>query len=207
MRKHLFDHIDIEAKNIHILDGNAADLQKECHDYEEAIKQHGGIELFIGGIGHDGHIAFNEPGSSLQSRTRVKTLAYETVVANSRFYNNDVAKVPKMALTIGVGTFMAAKEVMVIATGLSKALAVHSMIEKGVSNQCTSSCVQLHEKAVIVIDEEATYELKVKTVKYYKGIELVSVNTDGMPMVNKEGEEAEQEVLQKLKKRKIDEWV
>lgn len=106
MFKHFFSHIDIQPCNIHILDGNAADLEAECEAYEQKIRSFGGIELFLGGIGADGHIAFNEPGSSLVSRTRVKTLAYDTVLANSRFFDNDLDAVPKMALTVGVQTIL-----------------------------------------------------------------------------------------------------
>lgn len=94
--------MDIIPENINQLDGNAADLDEECRRYEAAIVKVGGIELFVGGIGPDGHIAFNEPGSSLTSRTRVKTLAYETIIANSRFFDGEVSKVPKLALTVGV---------------------------------------------------------------------------------------------------------
>jgi len=110
-------HVDIDPRNAHILDGNAEDLQEECDEYERTIARLGGIELFLGGVGQDGHIAFCEPGSSLSSRTRVKTLAYDTIVANSRFFNGDLAKVPKMALTVGVGTVMDSREVMLIVTG------------------------------------------------------------------------------------------
>lgn len=102
MWTHLFSKVDIIPENAHILDGNADDLELECQKYEEKIRQVGGIELFLGGIGPDGHIAFNEPGSSLESRTRVKTLAYETILANARFFENDIHKVPKLALTVGV---------------------------------------------------------------------------------------------------------
>lgn len=106
MYKNFFSHVDIDPENVNILNGNARDLESECIAYEEKIKQAGGIELFLGGIGPDGHIAFNEPGSSLKSRTRVKTLAYDTIVANSRFFNNDLAQVPRMALTVGVQTVL-----------------------------------------------------------------------------------------------------
>ena len=102
MWTHLFSHIDINPKNVNILNGNADDLVAECEQYDAKIEACGGIELFLGGIGPDGHIAFNEPGSSLASRTRIKTLAYDTIVANSRFFGNDVSKVPKSALTVGV---------------------------------------------------------------------------------------------------------
>jgi glucosamine-6-phosphate deaminase len=106
MYKHFFSKVDVIPDNIHILNGNAPNLEAECHEYEEKIKRFGGIELFLGGVGPDGHIAFNEPGSSLKSRTRVKTLAYDTILANSRFFGNDLSQVPRMALTVGVGTVL-----------------------------------------------------------------------------------------------------
>lgn len=110
MHTNFFSHIDIPPSNIHILNGNASNLEAECISYERAIKQASGIDLFLGGIGTDGHVAFNEPGSSLSSRTRVKTLAYETVAANSRFFDGDMEKVPKMALTVGVQTILDVSE-------------------------------------------------------------------------------------------------
>ncbi|KAF2429159.1 glucosamine-6-phosphate isomerase [Tothia fuscella] len=174
MYKHFFSHIDINPSNVHILDGNAPDLARECVMYEEKIRRCGGIELFLGGIGSDGHIAFNEPGSSLNSRTRVKTLAYETVVANSRFFDDDVEKVPKMALTVGVATVLDAREVVIIVTGNHKAAALQQSLEQGVSAMCPFSALQLHERALIVADDPATIELKVKTVNYYKSIEMIA---------------------------------
>lgn len=102
MWNNLFKHVNIKPENVHILDGNAPDLDEECKRFEAEIVRVGGIELFLGGIGPDGHIAFNEPGSSLTSRTRVKTLAYETIIANARFFDGDISKVPKLALTVGV---------------------------------------------------------------------------------------------------------
>jgi len=182
MYKHFFSHVDIAPENINILNGNADDLEEECIAYEEKIKRAGGIELFLGGIGPDGHIAFNEPGSSLRSRTRVKTLAYDTILANSRFFGNDLAKVPKMALTVGVQTVMdvrvlrsetgeialtttQAREVVIIITGAHKALALQKCVEGGVNHMWTLSSLQLHPHAMIVVDEDATLELQVKTVK------------------------------------------
>eukprot|EP00727_Mastigamoeba_balamuthi_P004220 m51a1_g13796 putative glucosamine-6-phosphate isomerase 1 (297) ;mRNA; f:348694-349913 len=173
MYTNLFDHIDIARENIHILDGNAADLLAECDAYERKIRECGGIELFLGGIGPDGHIAFNEPGSSLSSRTRVKTLAYETIVANARFFGGDLAKVPKMALTVGVGTVMDAREVVVIVTGQHKALALAKCVEEGVNHMWTVSLVQLHQRAMVVCDEAATDELRVRTARYFRGLQRV----------------------------------
>ncbi|KAK0925408.1 Glucosamine-6-phosphate isomerase (Glucosamine-6-phosphate deaminase) (GNPDA) (GlcN6P deaminase) [Friedmanniomyces endolithicus] len=174
MYSHFFSHVDVDPANINILNGNAEDLEEECIAYEEKIKRAGGIELFLGGIGPDGHIAFNEPGSSLRSRTRVKTLAYETILANSRFFGNDLSKVPKMALTVGVQTVLDAREVVIIITGPHKALAVQKCLEGGVNHRWTLSALQLHPYALIVVDEDATLELQVKTVKYFKSIELVA---------------------------------
>jgi len=187
MWHHLFKHIDIEPNNVNILDGNAENLSEECVKFEEKMKDVGGVELFIGGIGPDGHIAFNEPGSSLMSRTRVKTLAYDTILANSRFFDNDISKVPRMALTVGVSTVMDSREVAVIITGAHKALALAKCIEEGVNHMFTVSAIQLHPKALIVCDEDATLELHVKTVKYFKSIEHVINNLVGAENVGLQG--------------------
>jgi glucosamine-6-phosphate deaminase len=132
MSRNFFNHIDIPLDNINILDGNTPDPAQECDRYEAKIKQLGGIELFVGGVGDDGHIAFNEPGSSLESRTRLKTLTYSTRLANSRFFNHDLENVPKLALTVGVGTIMDAREVMILVKGYNKAQAVYRAIEGNV---------------------------------------------------------------------------
>ena len=171
MQEHLFRHVDIPKDQINIPNGNAKDLQQECWDYEQKIKKAGGIDLFLGGIGEDGHIAFNEPGSSLSSRTRIKTLTYDTQVANARFFDGKVEKVPKTALTVGVGTVMDAYEVLIIVSGIKKARALRKMIEEGVNHMWTSSMLQLHPHGMVACDEDATMELKVGTVKYFKDIE------------------------------------
>lgn len=124
--------------------------------------------MFFPGIGPDGHIAFNEPGSSLASRTRVKTLAQDTLEANARFFGNDIEKVPKQALTVGVGTVMDAKEVMILITGSHKAFALYKAIEEGINHMWTVSAFQQHPRTIILCDEDATLELRVKTVKYFK---------------------------------------
>ncbi len=171
MKVNLFDHIDIKPENINILNGNAQDLEKECQDYEDKIIKAGGIDLFLGGIGPDGHIAFNEPCSSLTSRTRIKTLTFDTIVANSRFFDNDVNQVPKTALTVGVGTVLDSKEVLIIITGYNKARALQMVVEQGVNHMWTVSALQLHPKGIIVCDDDSTMELKVGTVNYFKDIE------------------------------------
>ncbi|KAG2222199.1 hypothetical protein INT45_014096, partial [Circinella minor] len=187
MWNNLFVHIDIKPENVNILDGNAPDLDEECKRFEAKIASLGGIELFLSGIGPDGHIAFNEPGSSLTSRTRVKTLAYETIIANTRFFDGDVAKVPKLALTVGVATIMDAREVMVIITGAHKAIALGKCVEESVSHMWTVSAIQLHPKGIIVCDEDATLELHVKTVKYFKSIEHVHHTLIGADNISLQG--------------------
>ena len=119
----------------------------------------------------DGHIAFNEPGSSLKSRTRVKTLTQDTLIVNSRFFDNDVNLVPKHALTVGVGTVMDAQEVLIMVNGHAKARALHHAVESSINHLWTISTLQLHPKGIIVCDEAATDELKVGTYRYFKEIE------------------------------------
>ena len=171
MANNLFNHIDCPKENIHILNGNAENLDEECARYEELIRQAGGVDLFLGGIGPDGHIAFNEPCSSLSSRTRIKTLTSDTIIANSRFFDNDVNKVPKNALTVGVGTVLDAREVLILVNGHNKARALQAAVEGPVIQMWTISALQLHKHGIIVCDEAATDELKVGTYKYFKDIE------------------------------------
>ncbi len=171
MWNNFFNHVDIQKENVHILNGNAADLKAECAAYETAITAAGGIDLFIGGIGPDGHLAFNEPFSSLSSRTREKSLTTDTIIANSRFFGGDVNLVPKTALSVGVGTVMDAKEVLIVCNGHNKAVALQHAIEESVSQKWTISALQLHPHAIIVCDEAATDELKHGTYKYFKDIE------------------------------------
>jgi glucosamine-6-phosphate deaminase len=171
MWNNFFSHIDIKAENVNILDGNASDLVAECEAYEQKIKAVGGIDLFMGGVGVDGHIAFNEPGSSLVSRTREKTLNDDTIMVNSRFFDNDITKVPKSALTVGVGTVMDSREVLVLITGHNKARALHKAVEGSINHMWTISALQSHQKGIIVCDEASTIDLKVGTYRYFKDIE------------------------------------
>lgn len=171
MWKHLFSQIDIDPKNVNILNGNAADLAAECAAYEERIVAAGGIDLFMGGVGEDGHLAFNEPFSSLVSRTRQKTLTSDTILVNSRFFGGDINLVPKTALTVGVGTVMDAKEVLVLATGPKKARAVRHCIEGSYNHTWTVSALQTHKHGILVCDEESIGEVKVNTYRYFKDIE------------------------------------
>lgn len=172
MEHTFFKHIDIPQENINILNGNAEDLVAECERYEEKIVSVGGIHLFLGGVGSDGHIAFNEPGSSLASRTRIKTLTKDTLIANSRFFDNDINQVPKTALTVGIKTIMSAKEVLIIASGHNKALAMRHVVEESINHMWTVSALQLHDRAMFVCDELAVSELKYGTVNYFKEIEV-----------------------------------
>ena len=171
MWDNFFSHIDIQAGNVNLLNGNADDPEAECAGYEARIKQAGGIDLFLGGVGADGHIAFNEPGSSLASRTRIKSLTTDTIHINSRFFDGDVNKVPKTALTVGVATVMDAKEVLIIVNGLNKARALQQAVEGSVNQLWTITALQMHPKAIIVCDEAACTELKVGTYHYFKDIE------------------------------------
>jgi len=171
MHKYLFDQIDEPKENIHILNGNAPDLAAECANYEKAIKAAGGFDLFLGGIGEDGHIAFNEPFSPLTSRTRVVTLTEDTRIVNSRFFGGDMNQVPKQALSVGVATVTDAKEVVILAFGPKKARAIHDAIEGPYSHMCTVSALQNHQDGIIVADEASVGELKVNSYKYFKAVE------------------------------------
>jgi glucosamine-6-phosphate deaminase len=175
MNDNFFNMVDIPPENTHIPNGMAGNPQEECFSYEGAIKAHGGIELFLGGIGNNGHIAFNEPGSSLNSRTRVMTLSSDTRAANARFFGGEIAKVPERALTVGIGTVMDAREVLIIVSGRQKARALQAAVEGAVSQWCPLSCLQVHDKAIIVCDEEAVEELKYGTVRYFQDIERTEI--------------------------------
>lgn len=180
MWTNFFGHIDIKKENVNMLNGNATDLVAECEAYETKMKAVGGVDLFLGGIGPDGHIAFNEPGSSLASRTRIKTLTKDTIIANSRFFDNDVNKVPKTSVTVGVGTILDAQEVLIMVNGHNKARALAQAVEGSVNQMWTITALQLHEKAIIVCDEAATEDLKVGTYRYFKDIEGENLNPDSL---------------------------
>lgn len=170
MHENFFDHIDIPAENINILDGMTADPEAECLRYEEKIASYGGIDLFMGGCGVDGHIAFNEPFTSLVSRTGLRALTEDTIIANARFFGGDTAKVPKTALSVGVGTVCDAKQVLLLISGHNKARALRHCVEGGVDHAWTISALQLHPDGIIACDEAACGELKVDTYKYFKEI-------------------------------------
>ena len=171
MFRNLFDHIDIPRDHIHILDGNAPDPDAECAAYEQAIEAAGGIDLFLGGIGEDGHIAFNEPFSPLESRTRVVTLTRDTREVNSRFFGGDPEAVPARAMSVGVATVLSAREVLILAFGPRKARALAGAIEGPMSHCNTVSALQTHPAGIIVCDESAIGEVKVNSYRYFKAVE------------------------------------
>lgn len=170
MHDNFFDHIEIPAENINILNGMTDDPEGECRKYEEKIASYGGIDLFMGGAGVDGHIAFNEPYTSLNSRTGIRDLTEDTRIVNSRFFENDPDKVPTQALSVGVGTVTDAREVLILISGHNKARALAHCVEGGVSSKWTISALQMHNNAVIACDEAACGELKVDTYKYFKDV-------------------------------------
>ena len=172
MHDNFFDHLtDMKSENINILNGMTDDPEGECTRYEEKIKACGGIDLFMGGIGVDGHIAFNEPFTSLNSRTGVRTLTTDTRIVNSRVFGNDPEKVPAKALSVGVGTVTDSKEVMILINGHAKARALAETVEGGVSQKWTCSALQLHPNAIIACDEAACGELKVDSYRYFLDVE------------------------------------
>ena len=175
MYGNLFNHIDIKPENVHILNGNAPDLDAECAAYEKAIEAAGGFDLFLGGIGEDGHIAFNEPFSPLQSRTRVVTLTDDTIRVNSRFFGGDVNLVPKQAMSVGVATVLGAKEVVIMAFGPKKARAIGEAIEGPITHKNTVSALQNHPDGIVVMDEDAAGELRVSSYKYFKAVEAAEM--------------------------------
>ena len=167
MHDNLFNHINIPAKNINILNGMAADLDEECRNYEAKIASFGGIDLFLGGSGVDGHIAFNEPFTSLNSRTGVRDLTEDTKIVNSRFFDNDPEQVPSRALSVGVGTVTDSREVLLLISGHNKARALKECVEGGLNQMWTISALNLHNNAYIACDELACGELRVDTYKYF----------------------------------------
>ncbi len=171
MDEHLLKYVDTKSSNIYILDGKTKNYEKECENFELAIRQKGGIDLFIGGVGADGHIAFNEPFSSLDSKTRVKTLTTATMKVKAKLFDNDINKVPHTVLTVGTGTIMSAKEVLLLATGEIKATATKAAIEGSVNHRWAVSALQMHRNGLYVCDEAAASKLEQETVTYLKDIE------------------------------------
>ena len=155
LQKKFFSKVDINPQNIYTLDGTAEDLSLECEQYEQKISDAGGIDFFLGSLGTMGELAFNEPGSSLHSRTRLKTLTSETIKADARFFDGDISKVPSQALTMGVETIYEAKEVLIVVYGINKAFALRSCLEKAISDMCPASNLQMHPKTTFIVDKVA----------------------------------------------------
>ncbi|MBI5394449.1 MAG: glucosamine-6-phosphate deaminase [Verrucomicrobia bacterium] len=165
MRESFFRHVDLDASRTHLPDGNAADIAAECAAYEAAIRAAGGIDLQVLGIGNDGHIGFNEPSSSLRSRTRIKTLTEQTVRANARFFGG-ADKVPHHAITVGVGTIFEARQCLLLASGPDKAAAVAAAVEGPLTAMCPASALQFHDACTLILDETAAVGLK--RGRYYR---------------------------------------
>jgi len=160
MYEHLFKHVSIPERYIHIPSGmvDVNDIQRIhrfCEWYENRIVECGGIDLQLLGIGANGHIGFNEPGSSLGSRTRIKTLSQKTREDNSRFFDDDMEKVPKYAITMGIGTILDSRMLLLLASGRNKAEAIRDTVEGPVTAQVPASIVQMHRRAILIVDEEA----------------------------------------------------
>jgi len=175
MFENFFDQVNVKPENISIPDGMVADVELFCASYEESIRKAGGIDLQLLGIGRDGHIGFNEPGSSLGSRTRLKTLAEETVRDNARFFGGE-DKVPRLALTMGIGTILEARKLLMLASGAEKAGAVKNAIEGPLSSQVTASALQLHPQVTVVIDEQAAKQLEKR--EYYRYVEKMAKSVE-----------------------------
>ena len=171
MWNNFFNHVDINPENVNILNGNAEDPEAECREYEEKIVKAGGIDLFLGGVGENGHLAFNEPYTSLNSRTHVQTLTYDTLVVNSRFFDNDVNQVPKQAMSVGIATVLDSKEVIILALGPKKAAAVQHCVEGSYNHVWPISALQIHPAGIMVCDDQAATEIKVATYRYFKEAE------------------------------------
>jgi glucosamine-6-phosphate deaminase len=167
MDENLFKHINIPTGNIHVPYGHAESVLDFCDWYEQEIQNHGGIDLQILGIGGDGHIAFNEPGSSLGSRTRLKTLTEQTIDDNTRFFDSK-EEVPRFAITMGVGTILEARKIILLANGKKKAEIIAEAIEGPITAQVSASALQLHRDTVVILDEEAASKLK--RADYYRWI-------------------------------------
>jgi glucosamine-6-phosphate deaminase len=168
MQRSLFDHVNLHPGNTHIPDGMACDFEAYCEQYERQIRDVGGIDLQILGIGTDGHIAFNEPGSSLGSRTRLKTLTRETIHDNAKYFGHE-DRVPRLAVTVGVGTILESRRCMLLAIGPSKARAIRQTVEGPVTAQVTASALQLHREVIVLVDEDAAGRLRRR--KYYSEVE------------------------------------
>jgi len=170
MFENFFKHVNVNPKNIHIPDGLAKDVRAFCKEYEEEIKRAGGIDLQLLGIGRDGHIGFNEPGSPLMGRTTLVALAEETIKDNARFFKSE-DEVPRLAITMGCGTIMEARRILLLANGENKAEAIAATVEGPITSQVTASVLQMHPDVTVIIDEAAASKLKRR--EYYKHVNKI----------------------------------
>lgn len=177
MNEHLFRHLDIDLANTAVPDGATEEPLAACDAYEAAIETAGGIDLQLLGIGRNGHIGFNEPSSSLASRTRVKTLTPDTVKANQRFFEDGEFQ-PHLSITMGIGTIMEARQILLLATGESKAAAVRATVEGPLAARCPASILQMHPKATLVLDRAAASQLE--DVAFYQYIEQENQRLPGV---------------------------
>ena len=167
MWENLFQHVNIQKENVHIPDGNASDIPKTCQEYEDQIRAAGGIDLQVLGIGTDGHIGFNEPTSSLASRTRIKTLTQQTCKDNARFFGSE-KDVPHHVITMGIGTIMEARQNLLLAFGPNKARAIAEAVEGPITSLNPASVLQMHPTVKVCLDEPAAGELK--RADYYRWV-------------------------------------
>ncbi len=167
MRQNLFDHINVRPENIHIPDGQAEDIPASCRKYEGAIRTAGGIDIQILGIGTNGHIGFNEPSSSLASRTRIKTLTRQTRLDNAEGFGG-IENMPCHVITMGLGTILESRMCLLLAFGAKKAEAVAGMAEGPLTASLPASVLQLHRRAVVILDREAAADLE--RAEYYEWI-------------------------------------
>jgi glucosamine-6-phosphate deaminase len=168
MHENFFKHVNIPPQNIHIPSGTTTNYRAFCEWYEQRIRECGGIDLQILGIGSDGHIGFNEPGSSLSSRTRLKTLARSTIDDNARFFDNR-KDVPIYAITMGVGTILDARRIILLASGKNKAAAIAAAVEGPVTSMVSASALQMHPSAKVFLDDPAAGDLKMRD--YYDWVQ------------------------------------
>jgi glucosamine-6-phosphate deaminase len=153
-----FKYINIKKENIHLLNGATENIKEECNQYEILIQKHGGIDLQILGIGDNGHLGFNEPAIGLNSKTHLVNLSEETIQANSQYFD-DIQKIPRQALTMGIGTIMKAKKIVLLANGRKKSQAIERTIHGPVSTEVPATVLQLHNNVLLIIDEEAASQI------------------------------------------------
>jgi glucosamine-6-phosphate deaminase len=167
MQEHLFGNVNIRLENTHVPDGLAADVPRHCAEYEEDIRSAGGIDLQLLGVSRDGHIGFNEPGSSLASRTRIKTITPQTAADNAAPFGS-ASQVPRHVITMGIGTIMDARRVVMMATGPAKAAVVAQMVEGPISADCPATVLQMHPSCAVIVEEAAA--AKLKRSDYYRWV-------------------------------------